>query len=245
MRDGDDRARVLGEVPLEPRDGLGVEVIRRLVEEQQVRLLEQDLAQRDAALFAARDLRDVRVRRRQAQGVHRDLELPVELPGVRGLDRVLDALVLGHDLLALGLRELLGQLLVELLEALEQAARLRDAFLDVAEDVLRRVEPRVLGEEPDARALGRERLAGEVLLDARHDLQQRRLAGAVQAEDADLGSGKERQIDALENLALRRHDLPQIDHRVDVLVRHRAGESIIRRDASPMLIPIVPRRRSS
>ena len=65
---------------------------------------------------------------------------------------------------------------------------MRDALLDVAEDVLGRVEPRVLRQEADARAVGRERLAGEVLLDAGHDLQQRRLAGAVQAEDADLGA---------------------------------------------------------
>src|SRR5262249_17244842 len=51
MRDGDDRARVLGQVPLEPRDGLGVQMVRRLVEEQEVRLLEENSAERDAALL--------------------------------------------------------------------------------------------------------------------------------------------------------------------------------------------------
>jgi hypothetical protein len=36
VRDGDDGARELLQVLLEPRDGLGVEVVRRLVEEEHV-----------------------------------------------------------------------------------------------------------------------------------------------------------------------------------------------------------------
>ena len=36
MGDRDDRARVLLEVALEPGDGLGVEVVGRLVEQQQI-----------------------------------------------------------------------------------------------------------------------------------------------------------------------------------------------------------------
>ena len=255
VSDGDDGAGILGEVPLEPGDRLGVEVVRRLVEEQEVRLLEEDLAERDAPLLAARDLRDVRVRRREAERVHRDLELTVELPRVGRLDRVLHALVLRHDLLALRLGELLGELLVELLEALEQAARLRDGLLDVAEDVLRRVEPGVLREEADARAVGREGVAGEVLLDSRHDAEQGRLPGSVQAEDADLRAGQEREVDALQDLALRRDDLPQIDHRVDVLVRHKGRECIAGRESGrqqaasssrpsdSLLIDPQPRRR--
>ena len=147
---------ILGQVPLEPRDGLGVEMVGRLVEEEQVRPLEQDLAERDAPPLAARDLRDVGVGRRQAQGVHRDLELPVELPGVGRLDRVLHPLVLGHELVALGLRELLGQLFVQLVEPLEQRARLRDGLLDVAEDVLDGSSRGSCGRKPIAGAFGRE-----------------------------------------------------------------------------------------
>ena len=223
VRHGDDGARVFGEVALEPGHGFGVEVVGGLVEEEQVRPLQQNLAERDAALLAARDLGDVGVGRREAQRVHRDLELAVELPGIGRLDGVLHALVLGHDLLALGLRELLGQLLVELLEALQQRARRRDRELDVAEHVFGRIEPGVLRQESDAGALGGKGLAGEVLFDAGHDLQQRGFAGAVQAEHADLRAGKKGEVDPLQDLALRRDDLPQVDHRVDVLVCHRSG----------------------
>src|SRR5262249_3411364 len=66
VRDGDDAARILREVLLEPRDALGVEMVGRLVEQQEVRLLEQDLAERDAAALAAGEHRDLRIGGRQA-----------------------------------------------------------------------------------------------------------------------------------------------------------------------------------
>ena len=214
---------ILLEVLLEPRDRLGVEMVRRLVEEEQVGPLEEEPAQGHAPPLAAGDLRDVRVGRRAAQRVHRRLERPVQLPAVRRLDGVLDAAVLGHDLLHLGVRQALPHLLGELVEALEERLDRCDAFLDVLEDGLLRIELRVLREEPDARPFGRVRLAGELLLDARHDPEDRRLARAVQAEDADLGAGKEREVDAPEDLPLRRDDLPEVLHREDVLLGHGGG----------------------
>ena len=144
MRHGDDRARVLLQMPLEPGDALGVEMVRRLVEQQQVGLLEQHLAERDAALLAAGELRDVGVARRQVHRVHGDFDLPVELPGVarrrscpaRGLavEQLFHLVGVGH------LAELLG----ELLELGEQGPRRGDGLLDVAEHVLVRIELRLL-----------------------------------------------------------------------------------------------------
>jgi hypothetical protein len=66
------------------------------------------------------------------------------------------------------------------------------------------------------------RASPEVLVDAGHDPQHRRLARAVQAQQADLGAGEEGQRDVLDDLLLRRHDLADADHRVDVLHRGRA-----------------------
>ena len=122
---------------LEPGHRFGVEMVRRLVEEQQVRRLQQQAAQRDAATLAARERRDVGVGRRQPQRVHRVLELRIEIPGAGGVDRVLHArLFLEHLVHLLG-RQLLAELRVDLVEARQQRADRRDAFLDVAEHVLR------------------------------------------------------------------------------------------------------------
>ena len=57
MGDGQDRALVRGQVLLEPLHALGVEVVGRLVEQQQVRLGQQQLAQRHPAPLTAGEMR--------------------------------------------------------------------------------------------------------------------------------------------------------------------------------------------
>jgi hypothetical protein len=51
--DGDHRAGIFIEEVLEPLDRLGVEVVRGLVEQEQVGVLQEQPGQRDPALLAA------------------------------------------------------------------------------------------------------------------------------------------------------------------------------------------------
>ena len=53
MGDSDNRSGIGGEEPLEPRDRLGVEMVRRLVEKREIRRGQQHPCERDAAAFAA------------------------------------------------------------------------------------------------------------------------------------------------------------------------------------------------
>ena len=100
---------------------------------------------------------------------------------------------------------------------------LADAVGDVAEDVLGRVELGLLGQVADGEAGGEAGLAGEAVVLAGHDPQQRRLARAVAADDADLGPGVEGEVDALQDLAVRRVEATQVAHGEDVLGSH-AGQ---------------------
>jgi len=81
----------------------------------------------------------------------------------------------------------------------------------------------------DADARGRRRVAREVVLDAGHDAQQRRLARAVRAEDADLGARVEGERDALQDLLALRGDFPQVPNREDELRRH-GGHGVAQRE---------------
>ena len=65
---------------LKPVDGLRVEMVGRLVEQQEVGLLQQQAAERDAPPFAARKLGHVGIVRRAAERVHRLLDLALEIP---------------------------------------------------------------------------------------------------------------------------------------------------------------------
>ncbi len=58
MRDGEDCSWIVLEVLLEPEDRLGIEVVCRLVEKQQVRCLEKEPAEGDTPSLAAGEMRD-------------------------------------------------------------------------------------------------------------------------------------------------------------------------------------------
>src|SRR4051812_32678731 len=249
--DRDHRALVLVEVALQPRDGLGVEVVGGLVEQQQVRGGEQQPAQRDAAALAAAQLRHVGVGRRQAQRVHRVLDVRVEAPRVGGVD-----LGLQRGELVGGLVGVVGG---ELVEAVEERTRSGDAVLDIGAHVLCLVEVRLLLKQAHRRVGREHRVAAVVGLAAGHDAQDRRLARAVVAEHADLRAGQERERDVLEHRLVGRERLGQAVHLEDVLMGHvtsegspsaapdrRDGERLAPHDhspATPVRLPPAPARR--
>ena len=93
----------------------------------------------------------------------------------------------------------------------------RDALFDVALTVFAGIEPRLLLEKADRDAVSGKRLADELGVLARHDLQQRALARAVETKHADLCAGEKREPDVLENDGVGRMNLPEPFHGVDVL----------------------------
>ena len=221
MGHGDDGALVLGEEALEPEHRLGIEVVRRLVEQQEVGRAQEQPAERDAAPLSARERGDVPVALRQAQRVHGVVELLLELPGAAPVDLVLHLRLLGQQRVEVGVG--LGEPRRDLVETVEQVAQLPHAVLDVLAHGLRSVELGLLLEQADARVRRQLGDAGGRLLLAGHDPQHRRLAGAVRAEHADLRAGEERQRDVREHLAVGAVELVDPVHREDVFAAHRSA----------------------
>ena len=93
MGDDQDRAGISAQMALEPVDGFRVEMVGRLVEQQKLRLLEQQAAEGDAAALAAGEFADRGVVGRTAERLHRLIDLRIEIPKALGLDLVLQ---LGH-----------------------------------------------------------------------------------------------------------------------------------------------------
>ena len=207
-----DRAGIVAQMAFQPRHGFGVEMVGRFVEQQQFGRVEQQLAQRDAAALTAGQLGDIGIVGRTAQRVHRLVDLAVEIPQALGLDLVLQ---LGH--LVGGLFRVVHR---QFVVAIEDRLLLGDAEHDVLAHVQRGIELRLLLEVADARALRDPGLAGVFLVEAGHDLEQRRFTGAVDAEHADLGVRIERQMDVIQHLA-GRIGLGQTLHEVDELASHR------------------------
>ncbi|MCY1234068.1 hypothetical protein D9M72_466370 [compost metagenome] len=212
MGDHQHGARIFAQVLFEPGDGLGVKVVGRFVEQQEVRLRQQQLAERDTALFTAGKAGDVGITRRAAQRFHGHLDLAFEIPEVLAVDDVLELRAL--------FRRLVGIVHHQFVVALDDRGLLGNAFHRVLKHRLRRIELRLLRQIADGGTLGYPGFAGEFLVEAGHDAQNRRLTGAVRAEDTDLGVRVERQMNVLENL-LRAVGLIKSGHMIDELTCHK------------------------
>ena len=216
MGDGDDGARVGGQVLLQPQDGLGVEVVGGLVEQEQVGRLDEQFAQGDAAALAAGQDGDGLVRGRAAQRVHRLVQLGVDVPRAGGIDLGLQLAHLLHE--GVEVRVRVRHLLGDLVEAGELAEDPGGAQAHVLDDGLVLVQDGLLHEDADAVAGGQAGLAVARLVQSGHDLEDRGLAGAVGADHADLGSGVEGHGDVVEDDFVS-DGLAGLDHLIDKL-RH-------------------------
>jgi hypothetical protein len=171
-------------------------------------------AQRHAPLFAARQQADLGVPRRQAEGIGGDFELVLGI-GAGGGDDGFELGLLGRQRVEVGVFGTIGD--VHLFEArLGLEHRAHGLFDRFAHRVLA-VELGFLLQIADRHPRHGQRLALELLVHTRHDLEQRGLARAVQAEHADLGAGEERERNVFQELPLGRHGLADAVHRIDVL----------------------------
>ena len=198
--DGDDCALVLVQELFQPQDGLGVQVVGGLVEQQQVRGLKQQLAQGHTAALATGAHVDRGVRVRALQGVHCLLELGVEVPAVGGVDLGLQLAHLFHQGVEVGVR--IGHLLTDFIESGDLLGNRAERHLDVLAHGLGVVQRRLLLQDADREARGQAGLAVAHGLQAGHDLEQGGLTHAVRAHDADLCAGQEAQGHVIENHAV-------------------------------------------
>ena len=143
-------------------------------------------------------------------------------PRVAAVDLLLHLRLLGEQCVEVRVR--LRELRRDRVEAVEQVAQRAHAVLDVLAHVPGRVELRFLGEHAHGRPGSELGDSARGLLEPGHDPQQRRLAGAVRAEHADLRPGQERERDVRQHLSVRPVELVGPVHREDVVAH---GESTI------------------
>ncbi len=147
--DEDDRTVIFLQVPLEPGDAFGVEVVGRFIKEQEVRAFEQDFAEGHAPALAARERADLGIARWKPHRVHGDLDAPVEVPPLGRFDRVLNLRLLfqqGVHLVRVGA---FGEPGVDLVKPRQVRTSRRDGDLDVAANVEPGIEHRFLRQIPD------------------------------------------------------------------------------------------------
>ncbi len=190
---------------LEPLDAGDVQVVGGLVQEQKLRRLQEQLGKRKTPLLTAGELAHLQVELRigEAQPVEDGLDAVVRGVPAPGLDLVLDlGLAVKEALQSVGLGVLrLFQLVVDVLELGVELGELDQPGLGLVQERAGEIELGILGEIPDAAALGN----GDGALigpdAAGEHAQERRLAAPVASNQSDALPLVDRERDAVQQHA--------------------------------------------
>ena len=230
MGDDDYRAGILAQGLFEPLHRFRVEVVRRLVQEQQVRFFQKRHAQCHPPPLAAGKLSHGRFVGRQHQGVGGDVHHAVQLPAVAGVDLLLQPAHLFHEPVEVVVGLGVGHLHGDLVEAVDEVLDRLHGGAKVVADGLVEVQLRLLGDVADAHVPRQGGGAFDIGFDAGHDFQQGRFSGPVLAHDADLGAVEEGEVDVIENDALAVafadvvHFKDELGRHSRVFIAEKAGE---------------------
>ena len=247
VADEDDRMRIRVQVFLQPVARLEIEMVRRLVEQQQVRLAEQQLRERDAHLPAPgkRLRRTLEVGRLETEALEHRRRLQLDAVALAQPELILQIAVAMEHRVVLGLGD--GRVAQPVLERVhlgldrdelaERARRFREQrAAGVRKAVLRQIS--------DRQRRGLQHGARVGLVEPCHHPQERRLAGAVGAAQADALAIGDLPRDVVEEHAVaeRFREVLKLDHverepfsvaRGSRSKRQRSDADAIRRALSP------------
>ena len=110
----------------QPRNGFGVQVVSRFVEQQHVWFFQQQAAQRDAAAFTTGEVLNFSVPVRQTQGVSGTLKLHVQVMTVVRLNDLFKLALLRSEFIEVGVR--LGVLCVHFIQTFQRVNHFGNRF---------------------------------------------------------------------------------------------------------------------
>ena len=199
MRDRDHRARVTAEMLLEPVHAVGVEMVGRLVEQENGGFLQQQPRERDPAALTTGEVIDDRLARRTTQRVHRHIHLRCDIPRAKRVDFFLQRRLSVRDRVLRFVVHRLRQFVPTRVVGRREIREVLHALLDARTHRRPRRQRRLLREKPHRVARLKMHATVDLGVDPGEDAHERRFAGAVETEDADLRAEVERQRNVAED----------------------------------------------
>ena len=179
-----DGAFIVDQMLLQPSDGFRIQMVCRFIQQQHFRRFQQQFTQRHTAPFTARKRCHIRLIRRAAQRLHRDIYLAVQIPEVFCVDLILQ---LRHFI-----GGFIGIIHRQLVIAIQNGFFLGHAQHHVFAHIQAVIQMRLLRQIAHLGALGGPGFAGKVLIKAGHDFHQRRFTGAIDPDNTDFHAGQKR-----------------------------------------------------
>ena len=225
MGDDDQRQLAVEQERLQPVGHLGIQVVGRLVEQQQLGARQQEPGQRRAALLATRQIGAARVELGHAERLQQRIGAVVDIVATELLQPCIEPLLFGQQLVEARRRLVLGQFAVQRLQGLQHLVAPRNAphhrlvhgEVRLQQRFLRQVTKTQLAAHR-ALAAVRHQIGGE-------DAQQGRLAATVRTEQADPLTVADDHRQALQQV-------PVPDGDVHVLERQQSHRQMLA-DATP------------
>ena len=191
VRHGDYRSFILLQMLFQPVDAFCIQVVGRLVQQKDVRLLKQQAAQSHTAAFTSRKVLHRLVFGRTAQRIHRTFQLAVQVPCVCSVNDILQFGLAGEKRIHLFRIFIIfrkPELLVDFFIFRQCVHGALHTFHHHLLDRLFIVELRFLSQIAHRIARRENHFALIVLVQSGDNLQQRRLSRTVQTDDTDLRS---------------------------------------------------------
>ncbi len=168
-------------------------MVGRLIKQQQVRRIEQELAQRNPPLFPARQVFDTPFRWRQAQRIHGNRGLALQVPGISGINFFLQFALFGDQRVHLIIAHLFTETAADFIETVNEGFGLPHAEHDVFQNRQVSVEFRFLRQITDIDAVSGPGLTLIFGFNPGHDLEQGRFTRTVDPQHPDLGTRQKGQ----------------------------------------------------
>ena len=214
VRDGNHSAAKALQELLQPLHTFGIQVVGGLVQQQHVGFAQQQLAQRHAAFFTAREVFDDGIPRWQAQRIGRNFQLVLAV-GSGGGDDGFELALLFAQGVKVGVW--LGVCGVDFFQPRAGVVHFfHGLFHRLAHGVLG-IELRLLRQVANVQTRHGNSFAFNFLVQPRHDLEQRGFARTVQAQHANLGAREEAERNVFQNVPLGWHDFANAVHGENVL----------------------------
>ena len=197
MRDCNNRSRIVVQVLFKPRDSFRIKVIGRLVEQENVGLLQKQTAQSHAAAFTAGKNVNNLLRRRAAERVHRKFKVVIKIPRIKRVKPVLQFRLPRTQFIKIRIG--VAERFVYFVELRKQ---IRNFFYALAHNLahsLSRFKLRLLLQITDCVPRRKRSLSGIVRVDSRKNLKQTGLSRAVRPDNADFCAVKIRNADVFKN----------------------------------------------
>ena len=183
VRYRDDCARILAQVALEPGDRLRIQMVRGLVQEQNVGLLQKQPAKRNTAALPSGQRVHHLISRRTAQRFHGEVQPRIQIPGAKCIQLFLERRLFGREFVKIRIG--ISECFVDLVEFCQGIDHFLHALTHHLAHGLARFKVRLLLQKPNRVARCAGNFSGKLPVLSCDDAQERRLARAIKPDYAD------------------------------------------------------------